>query len=1412
MKFFMKRLLRTAGLNQLSVNRIQRFQFIKNIMFSEVKKPDGIRFLLLKICCLFFSLPVFAQSEHYNFSRLDIYNGLSHNQVNAILKDPNGFLWFGTMSGLNRYDGYSTKVFRNKRNDSTSLIDNYISSLYELPEKKMWVMTRNLPCIYDSRTEKFNSGYTGYLHSLGLPVGSVINIVKGGNGRYWFLYDSLDLYLYSDIEKKAKPFRQNYTFNPSEKITAIKEAKNGMLWLVYANGLLQKFDTRTNQIILSTNALQKINKGNNAYNLFVDSDDDIWLWYLNSVNGIILFDPETNTSRQFNENSFPSRLNSNLITQLIQDNNGLIWVATDHGGVNLINKKQNFSTGFLLNDPKDPKSLSQNSITAMLKDDNGIIWLGTYKQGINYLNENIVKFPHYHHQEFNSKSLQYDDVNRFVEDKSGNIWIGTNGGGLIYFDRTKNSFKQYLHDPSNKNSISNNVIVSLSIDHEGKLWMGSYFGGLSSFDGKKFTHYRHDDNDPASLADDRVWEIFEDSEHNLWVGTLSGGLDLFDRKTNRFEHYQYKEGKPSPLQSNYISAIIQDRKGNLWIGTAIGITVFEKNKTTPVNYQHSNDKNSLSNNNVISILEDSKGRMWVGTREGLNLFDEQTKSFQTFTTSNGLPDNTILNILEDNHQTLWLSTPNGLCNAVPEKKENGVGFSIVIYDEMNNLQNREFNENAALKTRAGELIFGGPGGFNIIHPDKILKPVYHSKIVFTGFQILNNNVEVNEEINNRVLLKQSLSMLQSIDLKYKENVFSIEFASLDFLHSSRDKYAYMLQGFNTGWLYADGNQRRVTYTNLDPGHYVFKVKVLKGDGAWSEIKTLQINIAPPFWRTPVAYIIYALLIAGLLYLSRKITLDRIHMRFEVQQQRREAERAHAIEQLKTKFFTNVSHEFRTPLSLIISPLDKIIKHTTDEEQKKQLNLVHRNAKRLLNLVNQLLDFRKMEVQEVKLHPAIGDIVRFSEDISHSFLDIAEKKGIQFSFASNIDSLEIYFDRDKIEKILFNLLSNAFKYTPDNGTVSVNLIYSHGSDNEENATLAIEVKDNGIGIAADKHEKIFERFFQTDVPESMVNQGTGIGLAITKEFVRLHNGIITVKSEPEKGACFTVLLPAKKIYEPVIRTTDPVPADDAEQIVFEESQNNGKKKIILIAEDNEDLRFYLKENLKGQYHVEEATNGKEGWEKIRALNPDLVVSDIMMPLMDGIELARKIKTGTLTAHIPVILLTALGSEEKQLEGFNAGVNDYITKPFTFEILASRIKNLLARQKLLQKRFHKQIEVNPSEVTVTSVDEKFLKQALEVVEKYMDNPEFSVEDFSREMCMSRVAMYKKILSLTGKAPLEFIRSIRLKRAARLLEKSGMSIAGIAYEVGYNNPKNFTKHFKEEFKVLPSQFVAGKNEKSS
>lgn len=1373
-----------------------------------------MRRFLIWITLSLLPFAIFGQSEYYNFLKLTTHDGLSHNQVNAILKDADGFMWFGTMSGLNRYDGYSFKIFRHNSGDSSSLNDNDVISLHELPADKMWVQTVGGPCIYDVESEKFNADYNSYLHSLGLPMGQVSNIVKGSEGRYWFIYGSQDIYLYSGISKTAKHFHLFQKSGPDAGIASVKESESGKLWVVYKNGFLQEYDAQSDKLVFTSASLQKISKSSNIpYSLMTDNDGDIWIWGYGY--GAYLFHPQNGSIRKFDESTLVSRLRSNLVDQIVQDDSGLIWVGTDGGGVTLINKRDNFKTTYLLNDPEDPKSLSQNTIVTIYKDNSGILWLGTYKQGVNYINGDAVQFALYHHQKSNANSLPFNDVNKFAEDKLGNLWIGTNGGGLIYFDRKKHTFKQYLHNPKDKNSLSSNVIVALCIDHEGVLWVGTFYGGMNRFDEGKFIHYVHDPRDTSSIANDSVWDIFEDSENNLWVGTLGSGLDLFNRAEQRFEHFQYKFGTSAVTPSNFISKIIQDKKGNLWIGSTDGIVVFNEKKNTWVHYQHTNDKNSLSNNNVITFLADSKGRIWVGTREGLDLYHARTGSFQTFTMADGLPDNMILDILEDKRQTIWISTPNGLCDAIPRQNNDGTHLSIINYDETNNLQDQEFNDKAALKTKEGNLIFGGPSGFNIIDPSAIKKPAYQPEIALTGLQILNKNIAPGELVDGHVPLQRSLSHLPGIDLKYEENVFSIAFASLDYAHGYRDKYAYKLDGFNPEWLYANSNQRTATYTNLDPGRYTFNVKVLNSEGLWSNTKKLQIIIEPPFWRTNFAYLVYILVAISLLLLIRRITLDRIHMRYEVAQQRREVERAHTLERLKTKFFTNVSHEFRTPLSLIITPLDKVINQSTDECQKKQLHLIQRNAKRLLNLVNQLLDFRKMEVQELKLHSRSGDVIKFIKTVSLSFMDMAEDKSIGFVFDSEADSFITSFDHDKIERILFNLISNAFKFTPSGGRISVLLNIAEDALNADFRLLEINVIDTGIGIPKEKHAEIFERFYQDDVPESLINQGSGIGLAITREFVKMHNGEITVESEPGRGSCFKVILSL-----PVLQSLTAEPALD--EIIDDEGQNfiaaeikdrpvnpsdagKNKKPVVLLVEDNEDLRFYLKDNLKNIYVITEASNGREGWQKALSQHPDIMVSDISMPEMNGIDLCRKIKSDKRTSHIPVILLTALTGEEEQLKGLEIGANDYMTKPFNFVILQSKIKNLLSLQETFKRTYKKQIDVQLPDVAVESGDEKFLRSAVDYIERNIANPDLSVEELSRQMNMSRVSLYKKLLLLTGKSPVEFIRSIRLKKAAGLMANSQMTISQISYEVGFNTPKYFAKSFREEYNMLPSAYIS-------
>jgi DNA-binding response OmpR family regulator/nitrogen-specific signal transduction histidine kinase len=530
----------------------------------------------------------------------------------------------------------------------------------------------------------------------------------------------------------------------------------------------------------------------------------------------------------------------------------------------------------------------------------------------------------------------------------------------------------------------------------------------------------------------------------------------------------------------------------------------------------------------------------------------------------------------------------------------------------------------------------------------------------------------------------------------------------------------------------------------------------------------------------------------------------------IEQERQEARRMHELDMMKIKFFTNVSHEFRTPLSLIMAPVDKILKHTEAEEQRHQLQLINRNAKRLLNMVNQLLDFRKMEVQELRLHTRNGDIISFIKEMVYSFSDVAEKKQIRLVFDSEIQGMVINFDHDKIERILFNLLSNAFKFTPDDGNVSVLLAINEKI--AEKRLLEIKVIDTGIGIPLDKQDKIFERFFQNEIPGSMVNQGSGIGLSITKEFVKLHNGEISVESEVGRGSCFTILLPVDLTVEeqlPANKANIPVPAMTESQGLLQAGSGNAIKKLtVLLVEDNEDFRFYLKDNLSDTFNIIEAANGREGWQKSLALHPNLVVSDISMPEMNGIDLCRKIRNDKRTSHIPVVLLTAVTGEEQQLQGLETGANDYLTKPFNFEILMSKLKNILAMQEDMRKTYQKQLDVKPTEVETESFDEAFIKKAVQLIEKNIDNADFSVEELSSELFVSRVTLYKRALALTGKSPVDLIRSIRLKRAAQLLESSQLTISQISYKVGFKSQKYFVRCFKAEFNCLPSAYVSNKN----
>ena len=1444
------------------------------------------RFLLTG-CVLLESISCLALQRQLSFTHLDIGDGLIHNQVNCIIKDTKGFVWMGTPSGLSRYDGKHFISFGHNSSDSTTLSDNYIEDIFNLPGGKLWIKSRSVSDIFDPREMTFAHNENAFLQTLGLPAGVVTQIKQISATKYLFIYPDKGVAIYQ-MPGALSPLPEVQWFGAAAGFLTADAAidSKGNLWVISQSGVLLQYNAATRHWQrggrLPAGAARSFTKnagqGTQPYRIFSDSRGSIWI-YNDGVPGplynLVAGDSTFTIYQQGSLSRTGAALNNNIINALTEDDQGNIWVGTDHGGVNIINQQKG-TVRYLMNNPENQKSLAQNCVYDLYKDDNGLIWVGTYKKGICYYNERMDRFPLYSHDPnatHPDRTLPYEDVNRFQEDELGNLWIGTNGGGLIYYNRKDSTFTRYTHNPADPASLCADVIVGLCYDSHHRLWIGTYYGGLDLFENGHFTHFRHQMGEPESLSDDRVWDIVEDKNGGIWIATLGGGLQKLDPVTGKFT--TYAPGKPGLDGIKYVLIMDQLKNGDLWAGTAAGIDIYPAGSLTATHLGSTpRDKHTLSNDNINAIYEDEKGYVWVGTREGLNCVDPATRQIRRYTTRDGLPDNTVLTILEDKNGYLWMSSPSGLIRFDPPDSFNDSirPSAFRKFDESDGLQGREFNEKSAFKTRSGLLIFGGAGGFNLFNPDSVSIDYHTAPIVFTELQIGGKPAAIAEKYGGRVILHQAASWTSHLTLPYGASDFSLSFMALGYGHSPRIKYAYRLKGFNDEWILIEKSaDNRATYTNLNPGDYTLEVRSCNQDGIWNKVPaTMQLSILPPYWKTSWAYLIYLLALAALLYLARSILLYRARMRFELEQQRQQASHTHDMDMLKIRFLTNISHEFRTPLSLILAPLDKIMTEVREPGLKNQLDMVRRNAKRLLHLVSQLLDFRKMEVQEIQLHPRTGDIVDFVKETAISFTDIAEKKNIDFTIISEIQDLKARFDPDKLERILFNLLSNAFKFTQEKGKIT--LLMTQASPPADPARpegagpcdwLKISITDNGIGIPEDKLHQIFERFFQHDLPYQMVNAGSGIGLSITQEFVRLHGGKIEVSSKEGQGSCFTVWLPllsaadqAEKTPQPATLTTtaltaadqesihtaatDPVSlpqrkeqtaanaaadrikesktekihiealsADRSSELPRETFRLDGRKKTILLVEDHEDFRFYLKDNLSVQFNILEASNGQKGWERCLQSRPDLVVSDIMMEELDGLQLCRKIKKDPRTAAIPVILLSAKASQEQQVEGLKQGANDYMTKPFNFEVLQARILNLLQQAKQTRKEAPAKIDIQPTHSAIDSQQEQFLQAAKQAVEASMEDSDFSVEHLSQALFVSRVTLYKKLVAITGKTPIEFIRTLRIKKAAEFLQK-GMNVAQAAYEVGYNNPKNFTKHFKQEFGILPSEY--SKNQKLS
>ena len=1339
-----------------------------------------IRKNLLLFVLLLSSWMVVAQS--YQFKHLEVSDGLSNNSVNTICKDRDGFMWFGTTTGLNRYDGYTFKIYQHAENDPGSLPDNYITDIVEMPDGRFWVNTGRGYVLFDKEQDCFITDVTGFMKNLesgGVPEQVFVDregntcLSVAGEGCYRYKEGGKRLF-FSYVEHSL----------PEHGVTQIAECSDGLL-LIYNTGLLVCLDRATLAIKWQSDEIKKyIPAGKTIeFSLFVDRDNCIWAY---SLMGIWAYDCGTKSWRTDLTAIWSSRPDV-IIHAVAQDIEGRIWVGKDYDGIDVLEKETGKVTSLVAHDDNG-RSLPHNTIYDLYADRDGIMWVGTYKKGVSYYSESIFKFNMY----------EWGDITCIEQADENRLWLGTNDHGILLWNRSTGKAEPFWRDAEGQLP---NPVVSMLKSKDGKLWVGTFNGGLYCMNGSQIRSYKEGVGN--ALASNNVWALVEDDKGRIWIASLGGGLQCLEPVSGTFETYTSSN---SALLENNVTSLCWVDNNTLFFGTAnqgVGMMDMHTREIKKIQGQSGNVK--LSNDAVNHVYKDSRGLVWIATREGLNVYDTRRHVFLDLSPVAEAKGNFIAAITEDQERNMWVSTSRKVIRVtVASDGKGSYLFDSRAYNSEDGLQNCDFNQRSIKTLHNGIIAIGGLYGVNVFAPDHIRYNKMLPNVMFTGLSLFDEAVKVGQSYGGRVLIEKELNDVENVEFDYKQNIFSVSFASDNYNLPEKTQYMYKLEGFNNDWLTLPLGVHNVTFTNLAPGKYVLRVKAINSDG-YVGIKeaTLGIVVNPPFWMSWWAYLLYAVGLVIVLFLARYRMLKREREKFHLQQIENEVAKNEEINNMKFRFFTNVSHELRTPLTLIISPLEGMLKETTDELQSTRLQLMYRNAQRLLHLVNQLLDFRKGEMSTHQLSLSEGDIISYVHSVCNSFLLMADKKHIQFSFFSGIDTFSMAFDADKVGKIVMNLLSNAFKFTPEGGRVTVMIEHVAGTPD----ILEIKIADTGIGISDVDKEHIFERFYQAGHKGVEETTGNGIGLSLVRDFVTLHEGEVKVFDNIGMGSVFVIQFPVKHVETQVqLPEETGMPAGDEEdKEMKEEAREETERKnfpLLLIVDDNEDFRIFMRYSLELQYRVKLAVNGKEAWEMMQEELPDLVISDVMMPQMDGNELCRLIKQDKRTAHIPVILLTARQNTEAKLEGLQTGADDYVTKPFNMTILVLRIRKLIELS-----RYHRvtqgMIDPAPSEIVITSLDEKLIEKAIKYVEDNMSRTELSVEELSRELGMSRVHLYKKLLQITGKTPIEFIRVIRLKRAAQLLRESQLHVSEVAFEVGFNNPKYFSRYFKDEFGVLPSVY---------
>ncbi len=1443
-------------------------------------------FLLFSLLHLTLFAVEIERFEYFNTEK-----GLSQNAAICLHCDTEGYLWVGTMNGLNRYDGYQFKIYTT----ADGLSSNRIASIREDDNGFLWVKT------YEGYMHCFNKEketFTTYpfFHKNDEEKNSLINsFLQTDMNNIWLGSSNSGLYHLTFNSKKndysVEQFfsRGNNTITNNTVTFVIHDSEKN-IWIGTSKGLnlinQQENESKIQHFLIDYTVSKGVSVG--KYVWFGTKNEGIFIYnqitgafehinvpsemlrttithfeVLKNGNILVGTDSEGCFVYDYKENFFRKISTCHLsIRNFFQDKYGIVWIASQGYGVDKYDYKTDQINHFELSprnmqslidderlrfyedhestlwischggglarykrgedsftyyryNPEDPKSIGSNFIQMIIQDKANNYWLGT-SQSNSGVNRAIFQNPAFKHIVPNSENtlLAENIVRALHEDSRGNIWVATKYGQVYIYNQDLKNINIINVSVSEQNVRQNNNVYAFYEDENQHMWLGTKGGGIfitkkpinnykSDYKDIAFTQFRSGPEDSNSLIDDRVYSIVNDKLGQKWVGTYANGISLIKGTfPGDFEFVPVHSGNTN-LSNNFVRNVFCDSQGNLWVATVLGLNLLTNEQIEANNFEFRvflndpNDQESISYNDIIHIYEDSNQNIWIATfGGGINkMFKDENGEYksQKFSKIDGLSSEIIHGILEDNNKNLWFSTENRLNLFI--KDEN----RFEVFNEPKATRAQNFSENTCLKLKNGELIFGSIYGFVVVQPDKITEQKPYQNLVFNNFQLSNKDVGIGTPNSP---LSKSIQYTEELTLFYTQTSFSFEFSALNLTAPEQIHYAFQLENYENEWNYA-GSVRKAVYRNIPPGTYTFKVKATNLKGEWSpNEKHISIKILPPWWKTNLAYIIYLIFGLFLFEISRRGFTKYQHLQTDLKVEKR-------INEIKLKFFTNISHEIRTPLTLILGPLEdlKKSKHLLPAISRP-IEIMDRNGRRMLRLVNQLLDFRKMQNKKMQLKVQKTDVVVFVINICKNFTELASHKNIEFVFPAHSQNIEAWFDIEKMDSVLFNLLSNAFKFTSSGKSIKVEVFID-----EIDGAISIKISDKGKGIPKEKLDLVFQRF-TTMASENIDFNGTGIGLAYSYELVKLHHGDILVDSQVGKGSVFTIKLKQGVAH---FKPEDLVPNESDKNILSHKNEysfsnievsenrilpNEKKEHTVLIVEDNPEVQYYIASVLVKFYHIVTAENGFEGLKQIHKIHPDLIITDLMMPEMDGITMTKTIKNDFSISHIPVVMLTAKSTLDDQMQGIGSGAEAYVLKPFNAEYLIVVVGNLIKQRSIILRKFQNQLPLN-DDIKITNKDEEFLNKIIRIIEEKCPDSNFNVEQLVKECSHGRTVFYNKIKGLTGLSPVEFLRKIRLNIASKYLKEHGYGIAEAAYLSGFNDVKYFSRCFKKEFDDLPSVF---------